>query len=109
MDWLEEHYHESTLKIEEMVAQSNLGRTSYYNQLKSLTDMSPKEFISDFRLKKAAMFLENTNEPISEVAYKYGFNDPVYFTKLFKTKMNMTPSKYLEQKKKNNKNLQESD
>ena len=70
-----------------MVSQSSLSRTSFYNQLKTLTGLSPKEFISDFRLKKAAMYLENDECTIAEVTYKTGFNDPVYFARIFKQKM----------------------
>ncbi|HAT62867.1 MAG TPA: hypothetical protein DCS83_10095, partial [Prevotella sp.] len=28
--------------------------------------------------------------------YRCGFNDPVYFTRIFKNKMNFTPTKYRE-------------
>lgn len=96
LDWLEQHYSESTLKIEEMVDHSHLSRTSYYTQLKTLTGLSPKEFISEFRLKKACMYLELNTYTIAEVAYRCGFNDPVYFTRIFKNKMNFTPTKYRE-------------
>ena len=99
LDWLEANFADPNLKIEDMVAQTNLGRTAYYNQMKELTGQSPKEFISDFRLKKAIMFLENTNDPIVDVATKTGFNDPVYFARTFKQKTGLTPSKYREQKK----------
>ncbi len=98
LDWLEQHYSESGLKIEDMVLQSHLSRTSYYNQVKSLTGLSPKEFISDFRLKKACMYLEGDNCTIAEVAYRCGFNDPVYFTRIFKNKIGITPSKYRDEK-----------
>lgn len=100
LDWLEQHYQDSNFKIEDIVAQSGLSRTSFYNQLKTLTGQSPKEFISDFRLKKAVMYLESDDCTIAEVAYKTGFNDPVYFARTFKQKMGITPSKYRDDIKK---------
>lgn len=96
LDWLEEHYTDANIKIENMLENSSLSRTSFYNKVKSLTGLSPKELISDFRLKKAIMYLENSNITIQEIAYKTGFNDPVYFTRTFKMKMGMTPTKYRE-------------
>lgn len=54
--------------------------------------MSPKEFVSEFRLKKACMYLENDSCTIAEVAYRTGFNDPVYFTRLFKQKRKDPPN-----------------
>ena len=98
LNWLEQHYTESNLKIEDMVAHSSLSRTSYYNKLKLLVGLSPKEFISDFRLKKAVMYLEKDDCTIAEIAYRTGFNDPVYFTRTFKTKIGVTPSKYRDEK-----------
>lgn len=94
LDWLEEHYSDSSLKIEDLVAVAKMSRTSYYNELKSLTGLSPKELVSDFRLKKARMMLEKTDTTIAEIAYKTGFNDPVYFTRLFRTTFGQTPTQY---------------
>ena len=100
LDWLEANFANPNLKIEDMVAQSNLGRTVYFNQMKELTGQTPKEFINDFRLKKAVMFLKNTNDSIVDVAIKTGFSDPVYFARTFKQKTGLTPSKYREQNSK---------
>lgn len=94
LDWLEKNYTNPDLKIDDMVAFSGLGRTTFYNNLKTLTQMSPIEFISDFRMKKAKMYIEKSNATISEIAYQNGFNDPAYFTRLFKSKYNMTPTEY---------------
>lgn len=97
LDWLEEHYSDSSLKIENLVATSKMSRTSYYNELKSLTGLSPKELVSDFRLKKAKMMLEKTDKTVAEIAYRTGFNDPVYFTRLFRTTFGITPTQYRKQ------------
>jgi AraC-like DNA-binding protein len=75
-----------------------MSRTALYTQLKSLTGISPKEFVSEFRLKKACMYLEKDSCTIAEFAYRTGFNDPVYFTRLFKQKKGMTPTQYRENK-----------
>ncbi len=59
--------------------------------------MTPKEFIADFRLKKATMYLDNTSDTVAEIAGKTGFSDPIYFTRAFKQQTGLTPSKYREQ------------
>ena len=97
LDWLEAHFSDSSLKIEDLAAVSKKSRTSYYNELKSLTGLSPKELVTDFRLKKARMMLEKTDTTVAEIAYKTGFNDPVYFTRLFRTTFGMTPTQYRKQ------------
>ena len=54
-----------------MASQSGLSRTSFYNQLKALTGQSPKEFVSEFRMKKAYMYLDSSNMTISETPKAY--------------------------------------
>lgn len=92
--WLEEHYSEQDLRIESMARVAGMSRTGYYNKLKELTNMSPKEFVTDFRIKKACMYLLHEDHTIGEIAMLTGFNEPFYFARIFKKKMGMTPSQY---------------
>jgi len=97
LNWLETQFTNPQLKSEDMIAKSGLEREEYLQQLMNLTGMTPKEFISDFRMKKAIMFVENTTDTIAQIAEKTGFSDPVYFTRAFKQTTGLTPSKYREQ------------
>lgn len=94
LNWLEENYTNPNLKIEDMIACSKLERTAYLNQLKALTGFTPKEMITDFRLRKAVIYLETSDKTPTEIAEMTGFTDPVMFTTLFKNKMGMTPNNY---------------
>ena len=98
LDWLEKHYMDSTMKIDDLISPTGMSRSSYYNELKQLTGLSPKELIMNFRLKKAQMYLEKTDSTVAEIAYKTGFNDPVYFTRLFRQKIGLAPTKFRENK-----------
>ena len=99
LDWLEEHYSDAGLRYEDMIAQSTLGRMAYYNELQTFTGMSPKDFVTDFRLKKALQLLEEDNGlSVSEIATKTGFNDPVFFTRSFKNMTGLTPLRYRSKK-----------
>ena len=92
--WMEENYSNPDMKIDNMVTSSGLGRTPFYNKLKTLANTSPVEFVIDFRMKKAKMFIENTNKTIAEIAYLTGYIDPHYFTRAFKTRYGETPTQY---------------
>jgi AraC-like DNA-binding protein len=67
-----------------------------YRKLKSLTNLSGNEFIKNIRLKKAVQLLETQNYNIAEIAYKVGFSDPSYFSKIFKKQYGKSPSEYFE-------------
>lgn len=98
-DWLEANFSNPDLKTDDLVTLSGISRADYSEKMKELTGQSIKEFITDFRIKKSIMFLENTDDTIAEIAAKTGFNDPVSFSRTFKQKVGTTPSKYREQKK----------
>jgi signal transduction histidine kinase/ligand-binding sensor domain-containing protein/DNA-binding response OmpR family regulator len=74
----------------------NLGVSSsqLYRKIKSITGVSPNEFIKTYRLKEAARLISQTNSNVSEIAYKVGFNDALYFSKCFKKQFGISPSKY---------------
>ena len=67
-----------------------------YRKLKSLTNLSGNEFIKNVRLKKAVQLLESENYNVSEIAYKVGFSDPPYFSRIFKKQYGKSPSDYVE-------------
>ncbi len=71
----------------------NMSKSTLYRKVKSITDMSPGDFIRNIRLKASKRMLkENSFINISEVAYKVGFNDPKYFSVCFKKEFGITPS-----------------
>ncbi len=88
----------NALTVEDMVREMALGRTVFFNKLKSLTGLSPVEYIRDIRIRRAAEMLLDPNYNITEVTYMVGMNDSRYFSKCFKAVYGVTPSEY---KKKN--------
>jgi signal transduction histidine kinase/ligand-binding sensor domain-containing protein/DNA-binding response OmpR family regulator len=72
----------------------NMSKSSLYRKLKSMTDLSPSDFIRNIRLKQACLLLKNKTITISEVAYAVGFSDPKYFSICFKNEFNTTPSEF---------------
>lgn len=55
---------------------------------------SPIKYINDIRLNSACEMLSSTNLSISAIAITCGFNDPLYFSRLFFKKYKTTPSEY---------------
>ncbi len=68
-----------------------MSDTQLYRKLKALTGKSTAIFIRTVRLKKAKELLETTALNISEIAYDTGFNDPAYFSRVFKEEYGITP------------------
>ncbi|RZS74472.1 hybrid sensor histidine kinase/response regulator transcription factor [Pseudobacter ginsenosidimutans] len=104
---VEKNMSNPDFSVEELSRELLLGRPTLYKKLFSLTGQTPIEFIRSIRLQRAKQMLETEKWTIAEIAYEVGFNDPKYFTKVFREQFQVTPSAYQEMHKaqgKENKN-----
>ena len=62
--------------------------------IKALTGQSTQQHIHDKLIEKAKEKLSATNLSVSEIAYELGFEHPQSFSKLFKTKTNLSPLEF---------------
>ena len=91
---MDKHMDNNTLTVDDLVDEMGMGRTVFFNKLKSMTGLSPVEFIREMRIKRAAQLLEEQKYNITEVTYMVGMNDSRYFAKCFKNTYGVTPSEY---------------
>lgn len=75
--------------------QMALSKAQLYRKTIALTNLSPTEFIREFRLKKATKLMEKQWGNISEIAFETGFGSPSYFSKCFQKRFGILPSRYL--------------
>jgi AraC-like DNA-binding protein len=69
--------------------------TSQLNAVfKSYTSMTPYQYFISIKIRKAKELLEAGALPIKEVAYRLGFNDQYYFSRLFRNKTGIAPSRW---------------
>lgn len=89
------------LMEENIYSEINLSRigealgvsTSHLNAVfKSYTAMTPYQYFISIKIRKAKELLERGDLPIKEVAFRLGFGDPYYFSRLFKHKSGIPPS-----------------
>lgn len=72
----------------------NLSMSYLRSSLKIITGKSPQQLIHEKLIEKAKEKLTTTNLSVCEVAYDLGFEHSQSFSKLFKTKTNLTPSEF---------------
>lgn len=85
--------------FEHFAADMGTSKSTLHRKLKSLTGMSPGEFIRNVRLKHAAKLLLCNAGNVSEIAYTVGFNDSKYFSRSFKAEFGLTPTEYRDNQK----------
>lgn len=85
---------EPELTAEELAKNMTMSRTQLHRKLKALSGDSATQFIRKQRTKLAKDLLENSDDTISEIAYKVGFNSPSYFVSCFKKDFKKSPSSF---------------
>jgi AraC-like DNA-binding protein len=69
--------------------------TSHLNSVfKSYTAMTPYQYFISIKIRKAKEMLESGDWSIKEVAFRLGFDDQYYFSRLFKKKTGISPSRW---------------
>lgn len=97
---IEQELGNSEFTMEDFAARMKLGRTVFSKKVRGLTGHTPNEYFRIIRLKKAAELLLEGNYNVSEVSYKVGISDPLYFSRCFKIHYGVSPSVYLRGKEK---------
>lgn len=92
VDYIRSNY--STAKISDVAAYVGLHRSYLTNLFKSKMGISPQEFLMQCRLQQACKLLEETNNPIQEIARQVGYDNPLTFSKTFKNFYGASPKEY---------------
>lgn len=82
------------LDIESLSRSLYLTRTQVYRKTKQLTGKSPSRFVRTIRLSIAAKLLLTSQLSISQIAYKVGFTDPKYFSRVFASELGQSPTAF---------------
>jgi len=86
--------YERKISIEELTEEFHINRTTLADKFNDATGIPVMEYLIRLRVKMAAIMLKDTMLPISEIAYRVGFNDITHFGRMFKKHMSYSPSEY---------------
>jgi AraC-like DNA-binding protein len=81
-----------TLNLSNISEQIGISSSRLNEIFKTYTGMTPYQFYIHIKIHKAEGLLEQENVSVKEVAFKMGFEDPYYFSRLFKNKTGVAPS-----------------
>lgn len=97
LDYMEKNYSNVNLSLGSVCSYLCVS-TSYFSTIfKSATGETFVEALTRIRMEKARGLLETSNMKSYEVALAVGYNDPHYFSSIFKKHTGMTPTEYAKQ------------
>ena len=95
---IEKNLDEPELNAATLEKELAMSKMQVYRKLKTMTNLTPGEFIKHIRLKQAAHLLGSTNLTVSEIFYRTGFNNQSYFFREFKKRYQCAPNEYRAQR-----------
>ena len=78
----------------EVATLCNMSPSRFCREFKAAFEVTFGEYLSNYRMKQAKRLLANPTMPVADVAVAVGFNDPSYFTRVFRKQEGVSPSEY---------------
>ncbi|ASA19940.1 AraC family transcriptional regulator [Paenibacillus donghaensis] len=85
---------EQTVTLKELAAQANLSVPHFTQLFKQATGYPPIDYYLRLKIQLACQHLDLTGQSIKEISLRLGFQDPYYFSRLFKKIMGLPPTEY---------------
>jgi len=85
------------IQMNEYAKEHHLSISWFTRCFKQYTGLPPTQYLLSLRIQNAQSLLENSTYNISEIASMVGFHDPLYFSRLFKKQVGVSPEHYRSQ------------
>ena len=91
--WIDHHYAQP-ITSQQLAASANISVRECQRYFAKNLHTSPSKYIIHYRILTAARMLLESELSVTEISSRCGFNSPSYFTKTFKSTMNVTPLQF---------------
>jgi two-component system response regulator YesN len=92
--YIDHHFTDPDLQMKMVADQFNLSSSHFSTIFRQSIGETFQEYVSKNRINRAKELLRTTSSKCSEVAYQCGYNDPHYFSYIFKKKTGLTPRQF---------------
>lgn len=93
MQFFNDNYN-TEVNIEEYASARGMSVSWFIRSFKQYTHTTPMQYIVSRRITNAQMLLETTNYNITEIGQIVGYDNPLYFSRIFRKQKGMSPSDY---------------
>lgn len=96
VSYISEHYGDSSLSLNTVADAVNVTPNYLSNLFSQQSGKNFVKYITDLRIEKAKELLLCTSKKSSEICEEVGYDDPHYFSSIFKKTTGMTPTQFRE-------------
>lgn len=88
-----EHYSEE-INISDYAQSRHMSVSWFIRNFKQVTGVSPMQYILNLRIENAQMLLETTNYSVNEISSIVGYENQLYFSRIFKKQKGVSPTEF---------------
>ena len=93
IDYMQSHYS-YRISIQEVADYVGVSRSHLFRAFQQCKQQSPKEYLTSLRIEEACRMLDDTHLSITVIANSLGFDNSLYFSKVFRKAMGCSPTEY---------------
>lgn len=93
-EYLDHHYMDPNISLGEVAAQVGHSPCHFSTVFSRETGLTFKDYLTESRLRKAKELLRMTTLRSSEISYQIGYNDPHYFSYVFRKRFGLSPKEF---------------
>ncbi|MGC3958602.1 MAG: AraC family transcriptional regulator [Verrucomicrobiota bacterium] len=91
--YMKQHLNQP-LQLDALAAIANLSRSRYVELFKQQSGYAPIDYFIRLKMHRACQLLDTTDASVKEVATQLGYEDPLYFSRVFRVVNDRTPTEY---------------
>ncbi len=89
--------YNTAISIEDYASSRGMSISWFIRSFKQYTNVTPMQYIVSLRITNAQILLETTKYNVKEIGYIVGYDNPLYFSRIFKKQKGISPSEYRSQ------------
>ncbi|MCR4824904.1 MAG: helix-turn-helix domain-containing protein [Bacteroidales bacterium] len=93
-NFLREHLDDGNMDVPQMCEAMGVSRSVLFEKCRGLLDTTPAIFLRHLRMERAKELIREGGRTMAEISYAVGFNDPHYFSRIFKKEIGITPTEF---------------
>lgn len=80
--------------VEKLARESSMSRSLFAERFKQYLDLSPMQYVTNWRMQRARQILTESNLSLENIAQQVGYDSAAAFSKAFKRTFQRTPGEY---------------